>query len=85
MSSYILSINHRLNAIACYPGPRRERLAAVVKENLVDILVVTIPNHAPATTYVKCVAALLSSKQSTRRMICFTNDCVSGSLENQRR
>jgi len=31
------------------------------------------------------LAALLSSTHSTRRMICLTNDCVSGSLENQRR
>jgi hypothetical protein len=28
-------------AIACHPGPRRERLAAVVKENLMEIPVVS--------------------------------------------
>jgi hypothetical protein len=44
-----VSINETLKAIACHPGPRRERLAAVVKENLTEIPVVIIPNHAPAT------------------------------------
>jgi hypothetical protein len=49
MSSYNLSMIQGLRAIACRPDPRRERLAAVVKENFVEIPVVIIPNHAPAT------------------------------------
>lgn len=49
MSGYTLSITKRLEAIACHPGPRRDRLAAVIKENLMEIPVVIIPIHAPAT------------------------------------
>jgi len=44
-----LSIIYKLEAIACHPGPSGEGLAAVVKENLVEIPVVIIPNHAPTT------------------------------------
>jgi hypothetical protein len=40
MNSYTLSINQELKAIACHPGPRQERLAAVAKENFMEIPVV---------------------------------------------
>jgi hypothetical protein len=53
MSSYTLSINQRLKAIACHSGPTEEPLAAVLKENLMEIPVVIIPNHTPATNLKK--------------------------------
>jgi hypothetical protein len=55
MSSYNLSINEKLKAIACHPSSRREWLAAVVKENLMEIPVVIIPHHAPATNFSKTI------------------------------
>jgi hypothetical protein len=36
-------------AIACHLIPSWEGLAVVVKENLTEISVVIIPNHAPVT------------------------------------
>jgi hypothetical protein len=42
MSRYVLSRNQKLKTIACHPGPRRERLSAAVKENLMEIPVVII-------------------------------------------
>ncbi len=53
MSSYTLSISQIFKAIACHPGPRREQLAAVVQKNLMEIPVVRIPNHAPATQQIR--------------------------------
>jgi hypothetical protein len=47
MSSYILSIKQNTKGYSLSPGARRERLAAVVKENLMEIPLVIIPNHAP--------------------------------------
>jgi hypothetical protein len=43
-------------AIACHPIPSWEGLAVVVKENLTEISVVIIPNHAPATNQIKELA-----------------------------
>ena len=50
MSGYSLSIIQRLKAIACHRA-LAGRACSGVKENLVEIPVLIVPNHAPATNY----------------------------------
>jgi hypothetical protein len=49
MNSYILSIIKNIKSYSLSFELRRERLTAVIKENLREIQMYRIPNHAPAT------------------------------------
>jgi hypothetical protein len=45
----------KIKGYSLSPGPRWERLAAVVKENLMEIPVVIIPNHAPGYHFLRWI------------------------------